>query len=62
MSIPDHPMIANCERYGYPDGPEPPAPVCPECGAEVEILYKRIADGEILGCPNCIKTIEPYEG
>lgn len=27
--LPDHPVIQNMERTGYPDGKEPIFPICP---------------------------------
>lgn len=37
-----------------------PEPIyCEICGEEVEYLYKN-ADGEVVGCDNCIKQVDPY--
>ena len=59
--IPDHPVIANMERTGYPDGREPDHYLCPLCGGECEIIYRRKEDREIVGCDCCIKSIAPWD-
>ena len=59
--IPDHPVIANMERTGYPDGREPDPPFCPLCGGECETIYRRKEDREIVGCDLCIQSIEPWD-
>ena len=42
--LPDHPVIRNMERTGYPDGKPPKVVcICNECGAEIfegEKYYK----------------------
>ena len=38
--LPDHPVVQNLERTGYPDGKEPHYPRCPICGEECETIYK----------------------
>lgn len=50
--IPDHPVIRNMERTGYPDGKAPTYPRCPICYEECSEVYKR--DFEIIGCDNCV--------
>ena len=60
-SIPDHPVIANMERTGYPDGKEPDPVLCPLCGGECETIYRRRKDYEIVGCDICIQRIDPWE-
>lgn len=58
--IPDHPVIRNMERTGYPDGKEPKYPICPQCGEECSIIYRD--DGnDIVGCDNCIETYSTEE-
>ena len=42
------------------DPPEAPIPVCPICGAETDTYYKN-ADGEIVGCDECVSTIDAWE-
>lgn len=59
--IPDHPVIAAMERTGHPDGREPDEPICLLCGGVCETIYRRKADGEILGCDLCIEDVEPWE-
>lgn len=53
--IPDHPVIQNMERTGYPDGKEPDYPTCPACAtSECTEIYKDLY-GDIIGCENCIQ-------
>ena len=59
--IPDHPVIANMERTGYPDGKEPDPYLCPCCGGECETIFRTKEDREIVGCDLCIERIEPWE-
>lgn len=55
--IPDHPVIRNMERTGYPDGKEPEYPHCPVCGMEeIGEVYVRDSDHGILGCDGCVTT------
>lgn len=58
-NIPDHPVIANMERTGYPDGKTPDEPHCPVCGCECEDVYKD-KNNEIVGCNNCITTHDAW--
>jgi len=57
--LPDHPVIQNMERTGYPDGKEPTFPICPVCGEECEEIF-RDKDLNIVGCDICIKQGKPY--
>lgn len=60
--ISDHPVIQNMERTGYPDGKEPPQPVCPVCGAECETMYQdRYDKGEYIGCDVCVEAEDAWE-
>lgn len=60
FDIPDHPVIRNCERSGWPDGKDPSSPVCPVCGGECETVYK--ARGyEIVGCDLCLQPVDAWE-
>ena len=59
--IPDHPVIANMERTGHPDGKFPSPLLCPLCGGECETIYRTKEDREIVGCDLCIESIEPWE-
>lgn len=58
--IPDDPIIRAMERYGVPpylaDAKEP---ICPLCGSECQTIYK--ADGEIVGCDNCVDSFDAYD-
>ena len=58
--IPDHPVIQNMERTGYPDGKEHTYPHCPVCSAECDTIYKN-SDGDIVGCDECISTADAWE-
>lgn len=58
--IPDHPVIQNMMRTGYPDGKEPEYPRCPVCGKECETLYSD-RHGSYIGCDVCIETIDAWE-
>lgn len=59
-------MAYHCIRgKGECDGcmdcrPEPEPIYCDICGAEVEYLYKDI-NGDVVGCDQCIRKIDPYE-
>lgn len=45
----------------YPSPPpEPPMPVCPECGQECERVYLDV-NGRVIGCDNCILELNAYE-
>lgn len=50
--IPDHPVIRNMERTGYPDGKEPKEPICPVCREKCETIYRGFY-GSIIGCDIC---------
>lgn len=59
--LPDHPVIQNMERTGYPDGKEPTFPICPVCGEECEEIF-RDKDLNIVGCDICIKQSDAMGG
>ena len=58
--VPDHPIIRNMERTGYPDGKEPPRPHCPVCGEECETIY-RDRYGADVGGDVCVETKDAWE-
>lgn len=63
-NIPDHPIIRNCERYGYPDGPqEEKIALCPICGKETDTFYIQSGNvlREIIGCSHCVRVIDSWE-
>lgn len=60
MSIPDHPVIRNCERTGYPDGKVPEYPVCPRCKRECETITYN-SHGDVLGCDLCTNIGDAWE-
>ena len=58
-------MAMHCIHGGECDGcmacqPDPEPIYCDICGKEVETLYKD-KDGEIVGCDNCIKQVDPLQ-
>ena len=53
FDMPEHPVLQNMERTGYPDGKEPRYPRCPVCGAACETIYKT-KGYEIIGCDLCL--------
>ena len=58
--IPDHPIIQNCERTGYPDSKGAIWPHCPVCGEECETLYKD-RFGAIVGRDVCIEEWDAWD-
>ena len=57
--LPDHPVIQNMERTGYPDGKEPTFPICPVCGEECEEIF-RDKDLNLGGCDIGIKPADAW--
>ena len=55
--IPDHPIIRNMERTGYPDGKEPRQKVylCPICGLPCHTVYSNLY-GETFACNRCLSS------
>lgn len=60
FDLPDHPVIRNMERTGYPDGKEPEEPRCPVCGAICETIY-TYKGTDIVGCDICLTTKDAYD-
>lgn len=60
FDVPDHPVIRNMERTGYPDGKEPKYPLCPICGAETDTFYRN-KDLDIIGCDECVSTVDAWD-
>ena len=58
--IPDHPVVRNCERTGYPDGNTPQEPVCPVCGEACCTAYVN-EDLDIVGCDECCEMVFPED-
>lgn len=56
-NIPDEYGIANCRCSGYAHPVK--FPRCPECDRETDKFYKR--DGEVIGCDNCVKSVDAWE-
>lgn len=61
FNIHDHPVIRAMEATGYPDGREPEEPICPVCDAECDAVYRRIADGDALGCECCTSDKDAWD-
>ena len=40
--------------------PEQELPMCPHCGSECEWIY-RDRNNVVVGCENCIDTVDAYE-
>ena len=59
--LPDHPVVANLLRTGYPDGKEPEEMCCPICGADAEFFYTTARSWEIVGCERCLITRHYWE-
>lgn len=57
--VPDHPVIQNLERTGYPDGREPEEIRCPVCGSINGETFYTTRDRTIVGCEICL-TARPY--
>ena len=58
--LPDHPVIQDLERTGYPDGKEPVYPRCPVCGADCEDVI-RDKNLNIVGCDICTTQSDAWE-
>ena len=56
----DDPIISAMERTGYPTWVKTVYPICPVCGCECDTFY-RDRDGEIVGCDECVQTIDAWE-
>ena len=60
FDCPDHPVVQNLCRTGYPDGRESEEFCCPICGAAAEDFYKNRL-GQIVGCEHCLTVTKYYE-
>lgn len=40
---------------------EPEFPICPVCGAEADTYYRDINSGEIVGCDECIESVDAWD-
>lgn len=57
MQIPDAPWIRDAEQNGMPEGDDVYCPVCGEENPE----YFYTADGEVIGCSECVRLEDPWE-
>lgn len=62
VNYPDHPVIRNMERTGYPDG-KLPKWTCPFCGTECTTVFSDW-HGEAVGCEHCVDrhNVEDFYG
>ncbi len=60
LIVPDHPVIRNMERTGWPDGKEQGYPRCPVCGAECDTVYVD-RHRDVLGCERCVKCADAWD-
>lgn len=55
QDIPDHPVIQNMERTGYPDGGKHLEVICPSCGDPCHTFYSN-RFGNVFACENCVSV------
>lgn len=60
MNFPDHPVIRNMERTGYPDGKIPEEYFCPNCGDPCKKIY-TVLGHEAVGCEKCVGCMDAEE-
>lgn len=58
QGIPDAPWIRDAELNGMPSA-DPV--ICPVCGEECETIYLDEGCLNVLGCDNCIRTMDAYD-
>ena len=58
---PDHPVIQNLIRTGEPDGRVHREPTCPVCGSLCDTLYLQGVAREVVGCEQCIRSVDAWE-
>ena len=57
LDLPDAPDIRQAELFGIDEGQDV---YCPICGEEnPEWFYE--ADGEIIGCSECVHAVDPFD-
>lgn len=59
FECPDHPVVQNLCRTGYPDGKEPEEICCPICGSATAESFYTKQDRTIVGCEHCL-IMRPY--
>lgn len=47
------------EAYDRQEPSETAIPICHQCGRETDTYYKY--RGQIIGCDNCIKSVDAWE-
>lgn len=55
--VPDAPWVREAMMFGVIEAPEVK---CPVCGEEAEEVFVD-REGEIVGCPNCVKVRNAYD-
>lgn len=60
QNTPEHPVIQNMMRTGYPDGREPEYPHCPVCGSECETVYMDECR-DIVACDVCLREQDAWD-
>jgi len=58
QDIPDDPRVRDAMINGVPEGT---VIRCPCCGEEAESFFKDKKTGEILGCDECIETVDAFD-
>lgn len=58
QDLPDAPWIRDAELNGMPSA-DPV--ICPVCGEECETIYLDDGCCNVLGCDNCIRTMDAYD-
>lgn len=61
QDLPDAPWIRDVEMYGMPPYDDDPDPICPVCGKECETIYLDDGCINVVGCDNCIRTMDAYD-
>jgi hypothetical protein len=56
--IPDAPWIRDAEQNGMPSSAPP---VCPVCYQETDRFYIANGSNEIIGCENCIDSVDAWD-
>lgn len=46
--------------HDYPSPTEDPEVICPVCGCDCRTYYRTL-NGEIVGCDECIETVDAIE-
>ena len=58
QDLPDAPWIRDAELNGMPSAD---SVICPVCGKECETIYLDDGCLNVVGCDNCIRTMDAYD-